>query len=133
MRHRRKEMPTVLETFDLPQMNPACQQRPTSTVAQQALFLMNNTAVRALSQDFARRILGQTADPVAQVERAYLTALGHGPTAEEREVAVQTLLKLEAEFAALSNAAEQPQDSAEQALAVLCHTLMNSAAFLFVD
>ena len=133
VRHRRKELPTVLETFDLPQMNPACQQRPTSTVAQQALFLMNNTAVRALSQDFARRILGQTADPVAQVERAYLTALGHGPTAEEREVAVQTLLNLEAEFAALSNAAEQPQDSAEQALAVLCHTLMNSAAFLFVD
>ncbi|MEE3368842.1 MAG: PSD1 and planctomycete cytochrome C domain-containing protein [Planctomycetota bacterium] len=133
VRHRRKEMPTVLETFDLPQMNPACQQRPTSTVAQQALFLLNNTAVRALSQDFARRVLGYTTDPVAQVERAYLTALGHGPTAEEREVAVQTLLNLEAEFAALSSAAGESQNSAEQALTVLCHTLMNSAAFLFVD
>ena len=74
-----------------------------------------------------------TNDPTVQARCNALCRLGHGPTAEEREVAVQTLLNLEAEFAALSNAAEQPQDSAEQALAVLCHTLMNSAAFLFVD
>ena len=133
VRHRRKEMPTVLETFDLPQMNPACQQRPTSTVAQQALFLLNNEAVRALSRDFARRILQHTADPVAQVDRAYLTALGHRPSGEERELAVQALLNLEIEFAALPGAAENSQDSAERALAVLCHTLMNSAAFLFID
>ena len=133
VRHRRKEMPTVLETFDLPQMTPACQQRTDSTVAQQALFLLNNAAVRELSRDFSRRVLSFTADPVAQVERVYRTAVGRSPNDEERQIALASLLQLEAEFATAAVESAERQRSAEEALAVLCHTLMNSAAFLFVD
>jgi hypothetical protein len=132
VRHRRKEMPTILETFDLPQMNPACQHRPTSTVAQQALFLINNSAVRELSIHSARRISQQTSDPYSQVERAYLTALSRLPNDEERAASAQTLAAL-TELLGDRLESDQVEQAAEQALAVVCHTLINSAAFLYID
>ena len=133
VRHRRKEMPTVLETFDLPQMNPACQQRPTSTVAQQALFLMNSTAVRELSDDFASRISLRTSDRSEQVEYCYLTALGRSPSDEERLLAMSALASLTEEWRDKIEAGEPAAAAAERALGVFCHTLMNSAEFLYVD
>ena len=128
VRQRRKEMPTVLETFDLPQMNPACQDRPTSTVAQQALYLMNNAAVRDLSHRFADHIAAHTSVPAQQIELLYLTALSRPPSEQERRVALSTLLRLiKTSHASARHRAEL------DALAVVCHTIMNSAAFLYID
>ena len=50
----RKQVPTHLENFDFPQMNPNCIERRDSTVAPQALHLMNNGMVRELAEHFAR-------------------------------------------------------------------------------
>ena len=40
VQQRRKQLPTHLETFDFPQMNPNCIERRDSTVAPQALHLL---------------------------------------------------------------------------------------------
>ena len=53
---RRKELPTLLESFDFPQMTPNCIERVHTTVASQALNLMNDTWVRQLAGAFARRV-----------------------------------------------------------------------------
>jgi hypothetical protein len=135
VRHRRREMPSVLETFDLPQMNPACQERPTSTVAQQSLYLMNNAAIRQLSEVFAEQIASDTADPIGQVERVYLAALSRPATEEEKEIGTQAIVQLTAQWqqASETEGSDSSNEASQKALAVFCHTIMNSAAFLYID
>ena len=134
LRQRRKEMPTFLETFDLPQMIPACQQRPESTVAQQALYLLNNTLVRELSESFGRRVAQVSQDDRKRIELVYLTALSRPPTDEERAISHETLRKMTDHWSRqLGDEASLSGEARRRALAVLCHTIMNSASFVYVD
>jgi mono/diheme cytochrome c family protein len=135
VRQRRKEMPTLLETFDLPQMNPNCTQRRNSTVVSQPLFLLNNRTVYELAASFASRVRSEVGDdPTAQFERAFLLAYARPPSDEERQVGLRSLVELSKLWQ--SRAEKQPAGKlpvSERALADLCHILLNSAAFLFVD
>jgi hypothetical protein len=134
VRHRRCEMPSVLETFDLPQMNPACQERPSSTVAQQPLYLMNNTAVRDLSRRFAERVLKVSPARSEQIEQIYLTALSRPPGDAEREAGHAALSQLEEQWRThFESQDESPEEAPLQALTVFCHTIMNTAEFIYVD
>lgn len=134
LRQRRKEMPTFLETFDLPQMNPACQARANSNVAQQALYLLNNTMVRSLAESFARQVSEQTSDPSKRIEQIYLAALGRSANDEELERGQATLLDLEKAWREELKSTQQPLDEAGQkALVTYCHTIFNTAEFLYVD
>jgi len=134
VRMRRKEIPTILAAFDLPQMNPNCSERPSSTVAQQSLHLMNDKLVRALSGKFAQRVQAKTADPAGQVELIFVTAYGRKPTANEKTVTVDALLKLTDAWQRHFKAKKQPAKKAHlKALQTICHTAMNSASLLYVD
>jgi hypothetical protein len=130
VRQARKQLPTHLETFDAPQMNPNCLERRESTVAPQALYLMNNGMVRQLAEDFGRRV-GREAgsDPARQVERVYRIALGRPPTSAEKTAGVQALKELAEAWARHPGAGAAGQ----KALASYCHTILNSAGFLYVD
>ena len=140
VQQRRKEIPTILESFDLPQMIPNCIERPNSTVATQALHLLNNGMVRELSRDFAERIAQAAPDDASrQVDLIYQTALSRTPTTEEKQLVLETLQELTTQWAA---AAQQDAESDEpvpaaspevRALANICHVVMNSAEFLTVD
>ena len=137
LRQRRKEMPSFLETFDLPQMNPACQDRAVSTVAQQALYLLNSTMVRNLSQSFAEAVRSYSADRAERVRRVFTTVTGRLPTEEERTVALNSFDRLAAvwrDHQATLSEEEQKEFNVElKALATYCHTMLNSASFLYVD
>jgi hypothetical protein len=126
---RRTEVPTLLESFDLPPMGPNCLERNTSTVAIQALHLMNNSMVEKLAELFAERVRKEAGDdPEKQIERAYWIALGRAPAEDERTASVQALRRFMAQ--------EKPQTGVavnEKALASFCHALVNSAAFLYID
>jgi hypothetical protein len=123
VRQARKQLPTHLEAFDAPAMNPNCLGRRESTVATQALYLMNNGMVQRLAEDFAARVSREAgADPAARVERLYLIALGRPPTGDEKKLGVE----------ALGRFADAWSDR-EKALTSYCHAVMNSAAFLYVD
>ena len=124
----------MLETFDLPQMNPACQDRPTSTVAQQALYLMNNATIRQLSASFATRVLEEATDMEEQIQWVYQTALSRPATAQELELGRSTLTQLEEKWSSHLKAENKSTlDAPQMALKTYCHTLMNSAAFLYID
>src|SRR5262249_6091682 len=95
----RKLLPTHLESFDFPQMNPNCVERRESTVAPQALHLLNNGMVHQLAERFAERVRRESGnDVVKQVERVYWIALGRPPRAEEREVGTNALQKLASQW-----------------------------------
>ena len=98
VRQDRKQISTLLEVFDLPQMNPSCIARRDSNVATQALHLWNDGHVRELAGAFAKRVISLTGtDPERQVDAAFKIALGRDPDAEERSAAVESLSKLRAE------------------------------------
>ena len=80
-RQSRKQIPTHLENFDYPQMNPNCLERRDSTVAPQALHLMNNGTVHKLAEQFAQHVSGEAGtDPANRIERIYWLAIGRPPT-----------------------------------------------------
>ena len=129
IQQRRKEIPTILETFDLPQMNPNCLQRPESTVAQQSLHLMNNAMIDRLADAFAQRVLGEVGEDLAgQVDQVHLIALSRRPDAEEKQIGVNALANMTELWKA-----EKQTDASQRALATYCHTMLNSAAFLYID
>jgi len=136
VQQQRKQMATIFENFDLPQMNPNCIERRDSNVAPQALHLMNNAMIHKLADHFAERVQREVGnDPSRQIERVYLIALGRLPDHEERTIDAEALDALTKQWAlTLSNKAGAKQDEpAQRALATFCHTAMNSAGFLYVD
>jgi hypothetical protein len=131
----RKRLPTHLEAFDYPQMNPNCLERIDSTVAPQALYLMNNGMIDDLAASFASRIEAEAGtEPVRQIQRVYLTALGRRASDEERQSGLSALARLTSQWADhLRSAGATDGQAAHKALATYCHAVMNSASFLYVD
>jgi mono/diheme cytochrome c family protein len=80
----------LFEAFDQPDTVTSCDRRNRSTIAPQALLLMNNAFVIQQTRFFAQRLLDEAgADPAAQADRAYRLALARPPTAEEKAKAVE--------------------------------------------
>ena len=146
----RRSLPlTVLDVFDEPVMSPNCESRSASTVAPQALMMLNDPFVLAQAQLFAER-LGREfpGDVRAQLARAWRLAYGIAPT--EREL-IDSLLYLaeQAESIRARNAevaspkllgakksekpAAPPPDTQTQALASLCQALLAANRFLYAD
>ncbi|MBL8240952.1 MAG: PSD1 domain-containing protein [Bryobacterales bacterium] len=70
----------MLETFDVPDPTQSCARRESSTVAPQALAMMNGDFTRTYAEKMAARFQGSNA-----VEQAWRHALGRAPAAEEAE------------------------------------------------
>jgi mono/diheme cytochrome c family protein len=144
---RRTKLPTVMESFDLPAMSPNCVQRSVSVIAPQALHMMNDGMIARLAESFAERVRKEAPSNIEkQVERAYWIALNRPPTDEEKKVSVEVVrhlrdVKTKAVIAspsaiAAKPAADQPagiEDPSAMALEEFCHTLMSSAAMLYID
>jgi hypothetical protein len=134
IRQRRKEIPTILENFDLPQMSPNCTERPNSMVAPQALHLLNNSLIRELSIAFADRIEQDVPDNRdQQIKRAYRIAFSRDPNQEEQTLSHETLDLLTHKWKSVESEQQSDQSPESRALANFCHVILNSAEFLFVD
>jgi mono/diheme cytochrome c family protein len=121
--------PTILDTFDFPEMTPNCLERVESTVVPQALHLLNDPTVRELADSLAERVRREAgSDTDRRIQQAYWIVLNRPPTSEEQSVGRQALEKLQK---SVENAGEKK--AAERALAKFCHTLLNSAGFLYID
>jgi hypothetical protein len=141
----RRSMPLgLLDAFDAPAMTPNCERRKTSTVAPQALLMMNSAFVVAESEAFAARVEEEAGDdPSAQVRLAWRLALGVEPDAGEVASAVSFLAEQREDFAAAmatakeDQGAKKPKEPASppdrRALASFCQALLSSNAFLYVD
>ena len=87
VRQRRKEMPSILETFDLPQMNPNCTQRMDSTVVSQPLYLLNNKMIYDLSRSFAERVEREAGDSMeSRIALTYQLALGTSIDDQQQQI-----------------------------------------------
>jgi hypothetical protein len=139
---RRSKPIGMLETFDLPRMEPNCELRNASTVAPQSLAMMNGDFTLTQSKYLADRVQREAGtEPEAQVKRAWLLAFGAVPSAPEAKESVDFLTKQTAFFKANPVKFVPPAKGKEaliaeppmQALATLCQALLTSNRFLYVD
>jgi len=114
----------------LPPMSPNCLERNTSTVAIQALHLLNNSMVEKLAALFAERVRKEAGDqPEKQIEKAYWMALSRPPALDEKAESLRALNR----FRRLEQTTQAAAAAEQKALASFCHALVNSAAFLYID
>jgi hypothetical protein len=104
--------------FDAADPTAPAEQRTESTVAPQALFLLNHPFARDQAKAMAKRLLSEkAADDAGRIDRAYRLAYGRPPTAEEVRVGRELL-------------GPKPD---EAAWAAYCQVLLCANEFLFVD
>lgn len=76
----------LFELFDFGNINFSIGQRNTSTVALQALYMLNNPFVIDQSRIAAKRLIRDCQDPEERIDLAFETALGRAPTDKERRL-----------------------------------------------
>ena len=122
----------LLLPFDLPDTTVSCARRSTTTVAPQALTLLNNPDVVRWSRAFADRVAAEAGgDGPARAVAAFRLGLQRDPQPDEQALALE-LLRRNADLYAKDDATELgPAD--RRALADLCRAIMNVNEFLYID
>jgi hypothetical protein len=77
--------------FDAADSTASVDRRTVSTVAPQALFLMNDPFIIEQAQALAKRLLAIPNDDHAHIVRAYLLLYGRSPTAKETQIGLKFL------------------------------------------
>ncbi len=129
--HAKRNLPyPLLQVFDQPDMHESCARRSQTTVAPQALVLLNSNLVLELARGVVKRVRDQadTNDVSNQVCQAWQIVLGRHPRDDELNQALTFLTNQ----AANSNATK-PAMRNDHALLDLCHVLINTNEFLYVD
>ena len=102
----------LFQSFDQPNLVNSVDRRNRSTVATQALILMNNPFMLFHADKFAERLEREAGDDVtAQVERGFLIGLSRPPDETELRLAVDFVTS--------------------EGLAGFCHALFNLNEFLY--
>ena len=124
--------------FDFPDMHESCGCRTTTTIAPQALILLNNNVVLKAARSLAERARSESmsADPASAVQRAWELALGRTASDEEIRRALHFISRqhqLVADNAQAEQNVAQQAETANEAFSDFCHALLNTNEFLFVE
>jgi hypothetical protein len=120
---KRSKLIPLMVLFDAPEPLSSMGSRVSTTIAPQALALMNNSQVREWSKGFARRLKGKTFEDAVRV--AYEIALGKQPSAEE--------LKESAKFLEEQRQAYGGANASDLALEDFCQSLLCLNEFVYVE
>ena len=119
-----------LALFNGPDTSVTTAVRDRSTMALQALYLVNNPFVHDQARRFAGRLLAADADASSRLGRAYLQAFSRPPTGAERDRAEAFLRDYERSLAAEGLPADRREG---EAWAGLARALLASNEFLYID
>ncbi|MCH2128180.1 MAG: PSD1 and planctomycete cytochrome C domain-containing protein [Pirellulaceae bacterium] len=154
---RRTQPVAMLKAFDAPVMETNCNCRSVSTVATQSLMLMNGAFVLRQAKNFAQRVASSatplphdrlaglptlpnateqglagpaksTETILGEVVQAWRLAYARSPSDVELQWAAQFLIEqLQVLYA------EDPDSATDRAMTNLCHALVSSNEFLYID
>ncbi|HEY1066719.1 MAG TPA: DUF1549 and DUF1553 domain-containing protein, partial [Pirellulales bacterium] len=126
---KRSRLMSMMTVFDAPDGLSGVGDRATTTVAPQALFLLNNPHVRESMQAFAQRLLPEPATTWPDsVRTAYRAALGRAPSDDELTSAAAFLDAQTASHQAAGRDAPR-----RRAMADFCQVLVCLNEFIYVD
>jgi hypothetical protein len=122
----RNDLRPEFQVFDFADPQTVCGRRNQTTVAPQTLFLMNGRLLRDSARIMAARLSKQAACRGERefVFAAYSEIFGRSPSAEEIKSALGYLAE---------SAPENSESGSSRGHETLCHALMCSSQFLYVD
>jgi hypothetical protein len=123
---KRSKLVPMMVIFDAPEALSGMPERPTTTIAPQALHLLNSPQMREAARAFARRTAPSATTPLDDAVRAaYRLALTRSPSSEE---ATDAIAFIEQQQATYSDAHKR-----EAALADFCQVLLCLNEFVYVE
>ncbi len=126
----------VLQAFDFADPSTMNGKRPSTTVAPQALFMMNSPLVehrmRAMGEDLLAR---DDLDDAGRVRLTYERAYSRPPTAHEVERALDFIAAYQAELTNSNNDNDkiEPDVARRRAWQALCRVIVSSNEFVYVE
>jgi hypothetical protein len=123
----RNAVPDVLTVFDSADPNAVTAARNDTTVATQALFLMNSPFVRNQARHFAERLTGTDAE---RARMGYQLALGREPTGDEINESLSFVRVYQARMQTKGKPGSESRLAAWQSF---CQTLLCRNEFLYVE
>jgi hypothetical protein len=127
---RRNFLTPFFLAFDYPLPTTSIGSRGVSTVASQALLLMNNEFVAQQAREWARRAMAASASPEERIQFLYRTAFSRRSDAGEAARILRFLESQPQLYRASSGAV--PEGSEEQVWTDVAHVLLNSPEFLYI-
>lgn len=122
---KRSKPVLFMQVFDAPEAMQSIGQRQVTTVATQALTLLNSPFVRARAEQLAKRVRpNDKVELGAAIEQAYRLALCRLPTAEEKMRMTDFIQH---------QAGTYSKNGMETALADFCQVLLCSDEFVYID
>ncbi len=129
MFHKRVVQYPLAQAFDGPDAAASCGRRPVTTVAPQALVILNEPFVRRRAGEFAGRLVAEAGDePGKQVDHAFRMALARAPSPTERAASVRFLEQQVARRAVRDGA-----EARRLTLADFAQALFGYNEFMYVD
>lgn len=111
----------MMTVFDSCDTTAPTGRRDVSTVAPQALTLLNNAWVHEESQAMAERVIASGPTTESRVDAAWSIAFARKPSATEKQAAIDFVEHY------------RGSDGNLNAWSTLCHTLINTNEFIYVD
>jgi hypothetical protein len=125
---KRSKLMPMMQVFDAPEALGGVAQRPITTIAPQALLLMNNPNVRNYAKAFAKRIGRDAVTDTELISRGYLISLARQPAPDELTDGI-TFIQQQMD----SYRSAGKSDARELALADFCQILMCLNEFVYVE
>jgi hypothetical protein len=125
----RNNLYDVFQLLDAPDAAITNGDRATTTVAPQALLMLNSDLVMQSAAELARRLLSSAGDDESRMQRMYGLAYGREATADEITANRKFLSDLDQ---SLAGGEPDPTKRQRQAWNVLCHTIVAANEFIYV-
>ncbi len=106
----------LLEVFDKPDTNISCPRRMTTTIAPQALHLMNSEFAQNCAHEISERVMDADSDPTRRISSCYRDLYGRLPSPSETEACIKFV-----------------KDGRSEAWRDLCLALLNANEFVTLD
>jgi hypothetical protein len=124
---KRSQLVPMMMLFDAPDGTVGIEQRTTTTIAPQALLLLNSTVVRTAAAQLAERLRTRK-DPPERIRWAYALTLARAPRPGELVDALTFLHEQQGAYSA-----EKKPDAEQRALADFCQVLLGLNELIYVD
>jgi hypothetical protein len=126
---KRTLMVPLFEAFDYTNTAEAMGERPVTTVAPQALMLLNSEFLSEQAGHLSDRVASLSGDDTnSQIDQVFRIALQRMPATAEKEIAQQLLQTQKERLTAQSTA-----EANRQALRSLCLAILNLNEFVYID
>ncbi|HUR46622.1 MAG TPA: DUF1549 domain-containing protein [Candidatus Saccharimonadales bacterium] len=126
---KRSQLVPAMQAFDAPEPLVSQGTRPTTTIAPQALMLMNNPHVRSWAKAFAKRFTPSSGESVeSAITQAYSLAFNRAPTKTERG---DTLLFIQQQTSRYQS--EQKANAQELAYVDFAQVLLSLNEFIYAE